>query len=200
VLGHMGIVEQPPTTPINIGPSAPFFPPLVPFLLIASITTTYNIDKRIPTPLTASSSLFLFNIVRGKSHFEATTESRQRRDTRPNSFQLLPQLAVGFSSDAGAVHERASTNLGRAAQDLGEADGAVVVFARELAVAEARRSEEGLAIDWAATNYMRIVFPWGEEEGTYPGVTQFTMTLLELRGDRAAICLMTKIVSSFETL
>jgi hypothetical protein len=27
-----------------------------------------------------------------KSLLKATTESRQRRDTRPNSFQLLPQL------------------------------------------------------------------------------------------------------------
>jgi hypothetical protein len=184
VLGHMGIIAQPPTTPINFSPAAPFSPPLVSFLLIPSVTTTYNIDKRIPTPLTASGSLFLFNLVRGRSHFEATTESRQRRDTQPNSFQLLPQLlpnpilqlspsltlteplcrrdlavrhvlAVGFKSDAGAVHERTRTNLGRATQDLlGEADGAGVVFARELAVAEARRSEEGLAIDWAATYYV----------------------------------------------
>ena len=142
-------------------------------------------------PLTASGSLFLSNLVRGKSHFEATTKSRQRRDTRPNSFQLLLQLhpklilqfgprlalgeprrrrdlavwhvlAVGFRSDAGAVHERTRTNLSRAGQDLYcDTDGAVVVFAVEFAVAEARRSEEGLAIDWAATNYVRIVFPRG---------------------------------------
>jgi hypothetical protein len=184
VLGHMGIVKQNPTTPINFGSAAPFSPPLVPFLLIPSFTTTYNIDKRIHTPLTASGSLYLFNLVRGKSHFEAATESRQRRDTRPNSFQLLSQLlpnpilqlgpsltlteplcrrdlavrhvpAVGFRSDAGAVHECTRTNLGRATQNLlGEADGAGVVFARELAVAEARSSEEGLAIDWAATYYV----------------------------------------------
>jgi len=69
---------------------------------------------------------------------------------------------VGFSSSAGAVHERARTNLGRAAQDpLCEADDGGVVFTREIAVAEARRSEEGLAIDMAATNYMRICFSLG---------------------------------------
>jgi len=183
----------------------------------------------IPTPFTASDSLFLSNLVHGKSHFEATTGSRQRRDTWPNSFQLLLQLhptpilqlgprlalgeprrrrdlairhvlAVGFRSDAGAVHERARTNLGRAGQDLNsDTGGAVVDFAVEFAVAEARRREEGSAIDWAATNYVRIVLPQGGR-GTYPGATQFTITPLELVGDRAAICLTTKIASSFETL
>ena len=187
LLGYIGIVEKPLITPVNIGPSARFFPPLISFLLISSITATYKIEKRIPTPLTASSSLFLFDLVRGKSHFEATTESRQRRDTRPNSFQLLPQLhpnpilrlgprlalgeprrrrdlavrhvlPVGFRSDTGAVHERARTNLSRAGQGLySDTDEAVVVFTVEFAVAEAR-SEQGLAIDWVPTNYMQIVF------------------------------------------
>lgn len=36
--------------------------------------------------------------------------------------------------------------------------------------------------------------------GTYPGATQFTMTPLELMGDRTATCLTTKIARSFETL
>jgi len=72
-------------------------------------------------------------------------------------------------------------------------------------MAEARRSDKGLAIDQAATNYTRIVFPQkggGEVggRGTYPGATQFTMTLLELTGNKTAICLMMKISSSFETL
>lgn len=42
----------------------------------------------------------------------------------------------------------------------------------------------------------------GREEGAgaYPGATQLMMTLLELRGERTAICLIMKISSSFETL
>ena len=69
---------------------------------------------------------------------------------------------MGFRSDAGAVHERPRTNLGPAGQDLyNDTDGAVVIFAVEFAVAEARRSEEGLAINWAATNHVWIVHPRG---------------------------------------
>lgn len=105
---------------------------------------------------------------------------------------------MGFRSDAGAVHKRAGTNLGRACQDLYSNTGnAIVVFAMELALAEAKRSG-GLAIDWAPTTYVRIVSHGGG--GTYPGATQFVMTPLELMGDRTAICLTTKIASSFETL
>lgn len=165
-------MSNPLITPISIGPSAAYIPPLVSFLLILSITFTYNIEKRIPASLTAPSSLFLFNLVRGKSHFEATTESRQRRDTRLNSFQLLPQLlpnpilqlgsrlafgeahrrrdlavrhilAVGFRSYAGAVHERARTNLGPASQNLySDTSDTVVVFAVQFAVAEAKEAKK----------------------------------------------------------
>lgn len=107
---------------------------------------------------------------------------------------------MGFRSYAGAVHERARTNLGRAGQHLyNETDGAVVVFAVEFALAEARCGEEGLAADWMTANQVQILFPRGVR-GTYPGATQFTMTPLELMGDRTAICLTMKIASSFETL
>lgn len=37
-------------------------------------------------------------------------------------------------------------------------------------------------------------------KGTYPGATQFTMTPLEVMGDRWAICFTTKIANNFETL
>ena len=160
-------------TPITIEPSAPFC------------------SLPVPTPLTASSSLFLFNLVRGKSHVEATTKSRQGRDTGLNSFQLLLQLqpnpglhpgprltlrearcrrdlavrhvlAVGFRSYAGAVHKRACTNLRRAGQNLySDTNGAVVVFAVESAVAEARISEKALANDWMPTKSVRNIFLQG---------------------------------------
>ena len=48
------------------------------------------------------------------------------------------------------------------------------------------------------STYVQANFHGGER--TYPGATQFTMTPLELMGDRAAICLTMKISSSFETL
>ena len=100
-----------------------------------------------------------------------------------------------FGSDAGAVYERARTNFGPAGQDLyDKTDGAIVVLAVvEFALAEARKSEDGLGIDWLAT------IPLGTG-GTYPGATQSTMTPLDLTGNRVAICLTTKIASSFETL
>lgn len=69
---------------------------------------------------------------------------------------------MGVRSDAGAVHKRACTNLGRAGQDLYSDTGdAIVVFAMELAVAEARRIES-LVIDWVPTKYVQIVFPRGQ--------------------------------------
>ena len=121
----------------------------------------------------------------------ATRELGQRRDTRSNSFQLLPQLhpnpilqlgprlalgeacgrrdpavwhvlAVGFRSYAGAIRERARTNLGRAGQDLySDPDGGIVVVAVEFAPAEARRSEKSLATNWITAKYVQVVVPRG---------------------------------------
>lgn len=98
----------------------------------------------------------LQKIFRGKSHFKANTKSRQGRDARPNSFELLPQLhpnptlqlgslltlcearrrrdaavrhvlTVGLRSYAGTVRECARTNLGPACQEVyGKTDGAAV--------------------------------------------------------------------------
>ena len=55
------------------------------------------------------------------------------------------------------MYERARTNFGPAGQDLYDStDGAAVVFAVvEFALAEARKSEDELGIDWAATTGTR---------------------------------------------
>ena len=71
---------------------------------------------------------------------------------------------MGFSSDVGTVDERSRTNLGRAAQDLfGEAGEDRVVFAMEVAMAEARSSGAGSAIDQA----MWIHKPWRDLPRSY---------------------------------
>lgn len=220
MLDYIGIVEQSRNAPITIGP---LLPTSLPFLIMSSTTVTCNKEKRISIPLNASDFPFLFNLGSGQEPLVplcATRELGQRRDTRSNSFQLLPQLhpnpilqlgprlalgeacgrrdlavwhvlAVGFRSYAGAIRERARTNLGRAGQDLySDPDGGIVVVAVEFAVAEARRSEKSLASG----------HPTGSDGHTYPGATQFTMTPLELMGKRMAICLTMKTSSSFETL
>jgi hypothetical protein len=150
---------------------------LILMVWVANHTTAYNIDKRILTPFTASSPLLLVKLVRGRGHFEATTKSRQSGDTRSDGFEFLPQLhpdpvlqlgsllslgkplrrrdlavrhilTVRFGSDAGAVHKRTRTNLGRAGRDLySDTGGAVVDIAVEVTLAEASRRYEGLAID-----------------------------------------------------
>lgn len=128
-------------------------------IIIAGLATVpVYYCSSIPTSLTAPSLPFLSKIVLGKTHLEATT-SRQRRDARPDSFQLLLQfrphpilqlspriafgesrrwcdlairhvLAVGFRSGAGAVYKRARSNFCPAGQELyDKTDGAVVVFA-----------------------------------------------------------------------
>ena len=57
------------------------------------------------------------------------------------------------------MHERARTNLGRAGEELdSDTSGAVVDFAVKFTVAEARRSEESLAVDWTPNIYVRSVF------------------------------------------
>ena len=174
--GNTSIMKQSPSTPLSFGLQPPFLPPLV------------HCCSSSLTPPSTFHSLLLTNLVRGKSHFEATTKSRQRRDPGPNCFQLLlqfhpkpilklgPRLALGeprrgrdlavrhvlavrFRSHAGAVHERARTNLGLAGQHPDKnTDGEVVVVAVKFAVAEAGRSEEGLATHRVATNYVRTVF------------------------------------------
>ena len=71
-------------------------------------------------------------------------------------------MAVRFRSNAGAVHKGARTNLGRAGEELdSDTSGAVVEFAVKFTVAEARRSDESLAVDWAPTTYVRYVFQRG---------------------------------------
>ena len=122
---------------------------------------------QIPTPLLASSSPPLSDLILTKSHFDTITKSSERRDTGPNTFQFPLQLhpnpllqlrplftlgkarrrrdlavryvlAVGFGACAGAINERARTDFGWAGQHLyDDADGEVVVFAAELALAEA---------------------------------------------------------------
>ena len=118
----------------------------------------------------------LLILVHKKSHIEAPTDSRQRRDTRLNSFQLLPQLdpnpilqlrslfatsktrrrrdytirhvlAMGLRSCASTVHERTRTNFGSASQDFdGDTGNAAVVLTVEFTLAKAGRSEWGLAM------------------------------------------------------
>ena len=117
-----------------------FFPSLGSFLRISFIRARYDIENIYPlsTRLTSHSQPYPC-----QEPLDGTTASGQKSDTRPNSFQLLPQLhpysflqlgafrtssearrrhdlairhvlAVGLSSYAGAVHERAGTNLGSA--------------------------------------------------------------------------------------
>ena len=95
----------------------------------------------------------------------ALGEARRRLD-----LAVRYVLAVGFGSYAGAVHERARTNLSPAGQHLyGDTGDAAVVFAVEFAEAEARRCEEGSAIDWIPANYVRNVSFSHEGHGDLPG-------------------------------
>ena len=107
---------------------------------------------------------------------------------------------MGFWAGASAVNERARTDFGRPGQHLYDyADGEIVVVAAELALAEAEgkgRKVSGRSGLTSSFEFERML----RGEGTYPGATQFTMTPLDVMGDRRAICFTTKTASSFETL
>ena len=137
---------------------------LLDFRLVTASPSCYC---QIPSLLIVFSSLSLSDLILTKSNFDTTTQSSERRDTGPNTFQFPLQLhpnsllqfhpfftlgearrrrdlavrhvlAVGFGACAGAISERARTDFGRAGQHLyDDAYGEVVVFAAELALAEA---------------------------------------------------------------
>jgi len=126
----------------------------------------------------------------------AASEPCRRRD-----LAIRHVLAMGFWTGAGAVHERARTNLGSAGEDPNEStEKDVGEFAVEVALAEAGRGKDRLAeqilvgwlLCWRGLSFLQGL--------AYLGATQFTMTPLESTGDKEAICLITKIASSFETL
>ena len=87
-------------------------------------------------------------------------------------------------SSTGAIDQSSRSDLACAGKKpFEDADCAGIGFTGDLSVAETRRKAR-LVIDWMVQDMRK----W-----TYPGAIQFTMTLLELKGAIAAICLIMKI-------